>query len=69
MINAIGVLGWGVAAWRVRQRCSVSRCRFSFPDVIGTRLSNELRPGVTATDLALRITHMLRTKGVVRKFV
>lgn len=69
MINAIGVLGWGVGGLEGQAAMLGEPVPISFPDVIGIRLSNELRPGVTATDLALRITHMLRAKGVVGKFV
>jgi len=69
MINAIGVLGWGVGGLEGQAAMLGEPVPISFPDVVGIRLSNELRPGVTATDLALRITQMLRVKGVVGKFV
>ncbi|NWD85652.1 aconitate hydratase AcnA [Pseudomonas sp. K5002] len=69
MINAIGVLGWGVGGLEGQAAMLGEPVPISFPDVVGIRLSNELRPGVTATDLALRITQMLRATGVVGKFV
>ncbi|MNF27946.1 Aconitate hydratase [compost metagenome] len=69
MINAIGVLGWGVGGLEGQAAMLGEPVPISFPEVVGIRLSNELRPGVTATDLALRITQMLRAKGVVGKFV
>jgi aconitate hydratase len=69
MINAIGVLGWGVGGLEGQAAMLGEPVPISFPEVLGIRLSNELRPGVTATDLALRITQMLRAKGVVGKFV
>ncbi|MBV7572668.1 aconitate hydratase AcnA [Pseudomonas sp. PDM32] len=69
MINAIGVLGWGVGGLEGQAAMLGEPVPISFPEVVGIRLSNELRPGVTATDLALRITQILRTKRVVGKFV
>ncbi|EJM76138.1 aconitate hydratase AcnA [Pseudomonas sp. GM55] len=69
MINAIGVLGWGVGGLEGQAAMLGEPVPISFPEVVGIWLSNELRPGVTATDLALRITQMLREKGVVGKFV
>lgn len=69
MINAIGVLGWGVGGLEGQAAMLGEPVPISFPEVVGIRLSNELRQGVTATDLALRITQMLRAKGVVGKFV
>ncbi|CAI8887338.1 Aconitate hydratase A [Pseudomonas sp. IT-P12] len=69
MINAIGVLGWGVGGLEGQAAMLGEPVPISFPEVVGIRLSNELRPGVTATDLALRITQILRAKGVVGKFV
>ncbi|MNH84656.1 Aconitate hydratase [compost metagenome] len=69
MINAIGVLGWGVGGLEGQAAMLGEPVPISFPEVVGIRLNNEMRPGVTATDLALRITQMLRAKGVVGKFV
>ncbi|QYY80520.1 aconitate hydratase AcnA [Pseudomonas germanica] len=69
MINAIGVLGWGVGGLEGQAAMLGEPVPISFPETVGIRLSNELRPGVTATDLALRITQILRAKGVVGKFV
>ncbi|KPG96299.1 aconitate hydratase AcnA [Pseudomonas sp. RIT-PI-r] len=69
MINAIGVLGWGVGGLEGQAAMLGEPVPISFPEVVGIRLSNELQPGVTATDLALRITQILRAKGVVGKFV
>ncbi|MGN8275678.1 aconitate hydratase AcnA [Pseudomonas sp. SMN5] len=69
MINAIGVLGWGVGGLEGQAAMLGEPVPISFPQVVGIRLSNALRAGVTATDLALRITQLLRAKGVVGKFV
>ena len=70
MINGLGVLGWGVGGHRGgggHARASRSTC--SRPQVVGFRLTGALREGVTATDLVLTVTQMLRKKGVVEKFV
>jgi aconitate hydratase len=69
MINAIGVLGWGVGGLEGQAAMLGEPVPIGFPDVIGLRLTNKLRPGVTATDLALWITRLLRERGVVGKFV
>lgn len=69
MINAIGILGWGVGGLEGQAAMLGEPVPISFPEVIGIRLTNKLRPGVTATDLALRITQILRARGVVGKFI
>ncbi|WP_313499278.1 aconitate hydratase AcnA [Stutzerimonas nitrititolerans] len=69
MINAIGVLGWGVGGLEGQAAMLGEPVPIGFPEVIGLRLTNALRPGVTATDLALWITRLLRERGVVGKFV
>lgn len=69
MINAIGVLGWGVGGLEGQAAMLGEPVPIGFPEVIGLRLTNKLRPGVTATDLALWITRLLRERGVVGKFV
>ena len=69
MINAIGVLGWGVGGLEGQAAMLGEPAPIGFPEVIGLRLTNALRPGVTATDLALWITRLLRERGVVGKFV
>lgn len=69
MINAIGILGWGVGGLEGQAAMLGEPVPISFPEVIGIRLTNRLRPGVTATDLALRVTQILRVRGVVGKFV
>ncbi|MEX5498414.1 aconitate hydratase AcnA [Pseudomonas syringae] len=69
MINAIGILGWGVGGLEGQAAMLGEPIPISFPEVIGIRLTNKLRPGVTATDLALRMTQILRARGVVGKFV
>jgi aconitate hydratase len=69
MINGLGVLGWGVGGIEAEAGMLGQPSYFPIPEVIGVRLSGELRPGATATDLALRITQLLRSKGVVSKFV
>mgnify|MGYP003582366129 FL=1 len=69
MINAIGVLGWGVGGLEGQAAMVGEPVPISFPDVIGIRVTNALRPGVTATDLALHVAEILRRRSVVGKFV
>ncbi|MDU9394673.1 aconitate hydratase AcnA [Pseudomonas sp. zfem002] len=69
MINAIGVLGWGVGGLEGQAAMVGEPVPISFPEVIGIRLRNALRPGVTATDLALHVAEILRRRSVVGKFV
>jgi len=69
MINALSVLGWGVGGIEA-EACMLGRPLYMLvPDVIGFNLHGELGQGVTATDLVLTVTEMLRKKGVVGKFV
>jgi aconitate hydratase A / 2-methylisocitrate dehydratase len=69
MVNGLGVLGWGVGGIEAEAVMLGQPLYFLTPQVVGVRLSGELREGVTATDLVLTLTHLLRTKGVVDKFV
>ncbi len=69
MINGIGVLGWGVGGIEAEAAMLGQPSYFSVPEVIGVKLTGELTSGVTATDIALRVTQELRKKGVVGKFV
>ena len=69
MINAIGVLGWGVGGLEGQAAMVGEPVPISFPEVIGIRLGNALRSGVTATDLALHVAEILRQRSVVGKFV
>lgn len=69
MINGLGVLGWGVGGIEAEAAMLGMPIDMSAPDVIGFRLIGELKEGVTATDLTLTITQMLRKRGVVEKFV
>ncbi len=69
MINGQGVVGWGVGGIEAEAAMLGQPIDLVMPEVIGFRLYGELRPGVTATDLTLTITQMLRQKGVVEKFV
>jgi aconitate hydratase len=69
MINGLGVLGWGVGGIEAEAAMLGQPMYMLLPDVIGFKLTGKLRPGVTATDMTLRITEMLRKKGVVDKFV
>lgn len=69
MINGLGVLGWGVGGIEAEAAMLGQPVTMLIPDVVGVRLSGELREGVTATDLVLTITQLLRSKGVVGKFV
>ncbi|MNM65046.1 Aconitate hydratase [compost metagenome] len=69
MINAIGVLGWGVGGLEGQAAMVGEPVPINFPQVIGFRVTNALRPGVTATDLSLRVAEILRQRSVVGKFV
>jgi aconitate hydratase len=69
MINGLGVLGWGVGGIEAEAAMLGMPIDLATPDVVGFKLEGELREGVTATDLTLTITQMLRQRGVVEKFV
>jgi aconitate hydratase len=69
MINGLGVVGWGVGGIEAEAAMLGQPIDMVTPDVIGFKLFGQLREGVTATDLTLTITQMLRKKGVVEKFV
>ena len=69
MINGLGVLGWGVGGIEAEAVMLGQPIYMLAPDVIGFKLTGSLKPGVTATDMTLRIVEMLREKGVVGKFV
>ena len=69
MVNGIAVLGWGVGGIEAEAAMLGQPIAMLIPDVIGFRLNGKLREGVTATDLVLVVTQMLRQKGVVGKFV
>ena len=69
MINGLGVLGWGVGGIEAEAAMLGQPVSMLIPEVVGFRLAGQLPEGATATDLVLRVTEMLRTKGVVGKFV
>ncbi len=69
MINGLGVLGWGVGGIEAEAAMLGQPVSMLIPQVVGFRLSGALPEGATATDLVLRVTEMLRKKGVVGKFV
>ncbi|MBE0547424.1 MAG: aconitate hydratase AcnA [Rubrivivax sp.] len=69
MINGIGVVGWGVGGIEAEAGMLGQPVYFLTPDVVGFELSGQLREGVTATDLVLTVTEMLRKEKVVGKFV
>lgn len=69
MINALSVLGWGVGGIEAEAAMLGQPLPMILPEVIGFKLSGELESSITATDLVLTITQMLRAKGVVGKFV
>jgi aconitate hydratase len=69
MINGLGVLGWGVGGIEAEAAMLGQPLYMVTPQVVGFRLTGRLREGVTATDLVLTVTQMLRKKGVVEKFV
>ncbi len=69
MINGLGVLGWGVGGIEAEAAMLGQPISMLIPEVVGFELTGALREGVTATDLVLTVTQMLREKGVVGKFV
>jgi aconitate hydratase len=69
MINGLGVVGWGVGGIEAEAALLGQPLYQPMPVVVGFRLDGELRPGATATDLVLYVTEMLRSHGVVGKFV
>lgn len=69
MINGLGVLGWGVGGIEAEAAMLGQPVSMLIPEVIGFKLTGKLREGITATDLVLTVTQMLRKKGVVGKFV
>ena len=69
MINGLGVLGWGVGGIEAEAAMLGQPISMLIPEVIGFKLIGKLQEGITATDLVLTVTQMLRAKGVVGKFV
>ncbi|MCY0851529.1 MAG: aconitate hydratase AcnA [Thermoplasma acidophilum] len=69
MINGIGVLGWGVGGIEAEAALLGQPITISLPEVIGVRIKGKMQPGVTATDVVLTVTEMLRKVNVVDKFV
>jgi len=69
MVNGLGVLGWGVGGIEAEAAMLGQPVSMLIPEVVGFRLSGELKEGMTATDLVLTVTQMLRQKGVVGRFV
>ena len=69
MVNALGVLGWGVGGIEAEAAMLGQSVSMLLPEVVGFEISGKMKEGVTATDLVLTIVQMLREKGVVGKFV
>jgi len=69
MINGLAVLGWGVGGIEAEAAMLGQPISMLIPEIVGFRLTGKLREGVTATDLVLTVTQMLRKKGVVGRFV
>ncbi len=69
MVNGLGVLGWGVGGIEAEAAMLGQPLYMLAPEVVGVKLTGSLKPGATATDLVLRITEMLRARGVVGKIV
>lgn len=69
MINGLGVLGWGVGGIEAEAAMLGQPVSMLIPEVMGVKLSGQLREGITATDLVITLTQILRQKGVVGKFV
>ena len=69
MVNGLGVLGWGVGGIEAEAAMLGQPVSMLIPEVVGFKLTGELKEGTTATDLVLTVVQMLREKGVVGKFV
>jgi aconitate hydratase len=69
MVNGLAVLGWGVGGIEAEACMLGQPLSMLLPDVVGFKLKGQLKEGVTATDLVLTVTQMLRKLGVVGKFV
>ena len=69
MVNGLGVLGWGVGGIEAEAAMLGQPVSMLIPEVVGFKLTGKLREGMTATDLVLTVTQMLRAHGVVGKFV
>ncbi|MCY1702423.1 aconitate hydratase AcnA [Deinococcus sp. SL84] len=69
MINGLGIVGWGVGGIEAEAVMLGQPIYMLMPEVVGFKITGEMPEGATATDLALRVTQMLREKGVVGKFV
>merc|ERR1719446_1863671 len=69
MVNGLGVLGWGVGGIEAEAAMLGQPMSMVLPEVVGLELTGTLQPGVTATDLVLTVTQLLRQHGVVGKFV
>jgi aconitate hydratase len=69
MVNGLGVLGWGVGGIEAEAAMLGQPVSMLIPEVVGFHLGGELKEGITATDLVLTVTQMLRKKGVVGRFV
>jgi aconitate hydratase len=69
MVNGLGVLGWGVGGIEAEAAMLGQPVSMLIPEVVGFKLTGKMREGMTATDLVLTVTNMLRKKGVVGKFV
>ena len=69
MINSLGIMGWGVGGIEAEAVMLGQPYYMSIPEVVGVRMNGTLPPGVTATDLVLTVTEVLREKHVVEKFV
>lgn len=69
MVNGLGVLGWGVGGIEAEAAMLGQPVSMLIPEVIGFKFTGKLKEGITATDLVLTVTQMLRKKGVVGKFV
>ncbi len=69
MVNGLGVLGWGVGGIEAEAAMLGQPVSMLIPEIVGFKLTGKMREGMTATDLVLTVTNMLRKKGVVGKFV
>lgn len=69
MVNGLGVLGWGVGGIEAEAAMLGQPMPLAMPQIVGVRLTDQLQPGITATDLVLTLTELLRRHGVVDRFI
>lgn len=69
MVNGLSVLGWGVGGIEAEAAMLGQAVTMTVPEVVGFKMTGKIKEGITATDIVLTVTQMLRKHGVVEKFV